>query len=162
MLLFVLSKMSLEHRIPPPIVMLLSMAMAYVISRIDPWVGVGGSKIWLNVTALSVAVCGILVAVLAVWQFRQHRTTLNPLSPDSASDLVTTGLFSLSRNPMYLGMALCITACAIRLHSPLALLGVVFFCFYITCFQIRPEERAIEALFGEQYREYCRRTRRWI
>lgn len=63
---------------------------------------------------------------------------------------------------MYLGLALILSAWAIYLAIPLSLLGVVCFVLYITYFQIKPEELALEQIFGDEYKLYKAKVRRWI
>lgn len=87
---------------------------------------------------------------------------MNPLSPDSASDLVTQGIYRLTRNPMYLGFTLMLVGWAVLLASFFAFVGVAAFALWIDRWQIRPEERALQSLFGDDFAEYCSRTRRWI
>ncbi len=63
---------------------------------------------------------------------------------------------------MYLGMLIALLGWAVYLPSALALLGPVMFAFYITRFQIIPEERALHSIFGSAYYEYSQRVRRWL
>ena len=63
---------------------------------------------------------------------------------------------------MYLGMLIDLLGWAVYLPSALALLGPVMFAFYITSFQIIPEERVLLSLFGPAYSEYSQRVRRWL
>ena len=76
--------------------------------------------------------------------------------------MVTNGIYGFTRNPMYLGLALILLGLAVFLASPWALLGPVGFVAFITRFQIRPEERALQARFGAAYTAYCARVRRWV
>ena len=79
-----------------------------------------------------------------------------------AEDLVTDGIYAHSRNPMYVGQALLLAAWAVWLAHALAPLGAVAFVLYITRFQILPEERALAARFGDDWRAYRARVRRWL
>ena len=101
-------------------------------------------------------------AIAGVLAFRRHHTTINPLHPEKTSRLVTGGIYRISRNPMYVGMAMLLLAWAVFLESPAALLGIGAFIAYITRFQIVPEERVLLAKFGDAYIDYVRRVRRWI
>ncbi len=87
---------------------------------------------------------------------------MNPLAPGKANSVVTTGIYRFSRNPMYLGMATVLLGLAAWWASLPGLLVVGAFCAYITQFQVRPEERALLGLFGEQFALYMSRVRRWI
>jgi len=105
---------------------------------------------------------GIFCSAAGVYCFRKAHTTVNPLHPEKASHLVTGGIYQVSRNPMYLGMSVLLLAWAVFLASPWMLLGVAVFMSYITRFQIQPEERALEDLFGEDFRAYRASVRRWL
>lgn len=150
----------LELRIPPPIVTLLVMLLMYLISRYTmryylPY----GLDIIL---AIIIAGGAIALAMNAVIAFKKEQTTVNPLQPESASTLVTRGIFRYSRNPMYLSLAFLLIAWMLWLSAPLSIVGVVIFVCYMTQFQIKPEERALFELFGQQFSDYCQHTRRWI
>ena len=114
------------------------------------------------VVGLGIAQASAVVAVAAVASMLLARTTMNPLDPTKARNLVTGGVFRLSRNPMYLSLLLLLVAYAVRLDSPAVWLGPLVFIAYVTRFQIHPEERALQAKFGEAYLRYRMRTRRWL
>src|SRR6202035_1479507 len=111
--------------------------------------------------ALPVAI-GLAIAVAAVRRFRHARTTVNPVDPSKATQLVTDGVFRISRNPMYLGLALLLMGWAIWLHSVSPWVILPLFVFLITRVQIIPEEHALEHLFGTDYLTYRRSVGRWI
>lgn len=94
--------------------------------------------------------------------FRKARTTVNPLKPETASALVSSGVYRYTRNPMYLGFAIVLIAWSIFLAWPPALLGVLGFVMYMNIFQIGPEERALASLFGREFTQYCSQVRRWL
>lgn len=113
------------------------------------------------VSSLVMAV-GVVILFLAVRAFVVRGTTIDPLHPERAEKLVTTGLFRLSRNPMYLGMLLLLSGVALGLGNWISLFAPVLFIVSINVLQIKPEEIALQRKFGEEYENYCRRTRRWI
>ncbi len=117
---------------------------------------------FLRSLSLFTLIIGCHFVLSGVINFARARTTIDPLHPDKATQLVTSGVFRFTRNPMYLGMALVCVSAAIYWHSPLALLGVVGFVAYIQYFQIHPEEQAMRRLFGQQFTDYQQRTRRWL
>ncbi|MEO1475370.1 MAG: isoprenylcysteine carboxylmethyltransferase family protein, partial [Pseudomonadota bacterium] len=90
------------------------------------------------------------------------RTTVNPLRPDKATHLVVTGLYRISRNPMYLGLAILLTGWGLYLGDAANLAVLAAFIGFITIFQIKPEEEILRSKFGDDYIDYCRRVRRWI
>lgn len=105
---------------------------------------------------------GLLIDFFAIWQFRQAKTTVNPLKPSKATSLVNAGIYQYTRNPMYLGNFMFLLVWLIWLGSPYGLLGLVFYVVYMNHFQIKPEEKALLVLFGDQYAAFCASVRRWI
>ena len=150
---------SLELRVPPVAVVLIAAVLMWLLARVLPWPGdlVGG---WP--AALLIASAGVVVAVAGLVAFRQARTTVNPMKPEASSALVERGIYGLTRNPMYLGMALVLAAWAVWLGSVAAAAVLPVFTFYMTRFQIVPEERALAARFGDAFAGYLRRVRRWL
>lgn len=115
--------------------------------------------------SLAAFLLGLVAAIvigLAVSGFGAAKTTVDPRYPERATNLVTGGIYMVSRNPMYLGMALLLTAFAVYLGTPAGLVIVAAFILYMNAFQIRPEEAQLRAKFGEAYEAYCARVRRWI
>jgi protein-S-isoprenylcysteine O-methyltransferase Ste14 len=150
----------LELRIPPPAVGLIVAAGMWAVARLPPLVAIPW-LVRLLVAALLFA-AGIAVASGGVASFRRTRTTVNPLKPETTTALVVTGVYSFTRNPMYLGMVLVLLAWAVFLAAPWTLAGPAIFMLYITRFQIIPEERVLAELFGESFAAYRRRVRRWL
>ncbi len=151
---------NLEHRIPPPVIAVLTAAAMWAISPIGPHFAIDVDLKHILVALL--VMIGIASDVLGILAFRASRTTVNPLKPECSSTLVTGGVYRITRNPMYVGIVFFLLAWAVHLSALLPLAGIVLFVFYITRFQIRPEERALERIFGEQYSTYCARVRRWL
>ena len=113
--------------------------------------------------AAAIGSIALVILALAVRPFRHARTTVDPRRPERASALVTDGVYSLSRNPMYVGMVLALIAWGLYLGSIVALLlAPPAFVIYMDRRQIPAEEHALAAAFGEQYAQYTRRVRRWI
>ncbi len=152
--------LTLNHRIPPPIVGLVCAALAW---GLGVWLPGGALAPPLRLAlALPCALLGLLLDGWSLWNFRRQRTTVNPLAPGRASTVVLSGPYRFTRNPMYLGMAMLLLALCLWLGQPVALLALAVFVAYITRFQIQPEERALRAKFGAPYEDYLRRVRRWL
>lgn len=151
----------LELRIPPPLVGLVVAAAMWVIATSLPSLLPLPASLRLP-TAIMLALAGVAVALAGVVSFRRARTTVNPLKPETSTSLVSTGIYRITRNPMYLGMLAVLLAWAAYLPSILALLGPAAFSLYITRFQIIPEERALHSLFGAAFVEYAQKVRRWL
>jgi protein-S-isoprenylcysteine O-methyltransferase Ste14 len=112
--------------------------------------------------AAALAVLGVTVGVLGVLAFRRAGTTVDPMHPEQASALVVGGIYRITRNPMYLGLALMLLAWCVYLEVWAGLLIVALFILYMNRFQIVPEERALEARFREDFRRYRQSVRRWL
>lgn len=112
--------------------------------------------------ALLVLIVALGVIATAVATFRRLQTTVNPLQPKSASALATSGIFSYSRNPMYLGMLLILIALSVYTGALASVLLLPSFVAYIWIMQIAPEEQAMSELFGDEFSDYCHRVRRWL
>src|SRR5687768_11909847 len=112
--------------------------------------------------ALGLALLGATISILGVLSFRRAGTTVNPLKPGAASSLVRSGVYRVTRNPMYLGFLMLLLGWGIYLSNALALLFVPMFVVYMNKFQIEPEERALTARFGQEFVVYSMRVRRWL
>lgn len=150
----------LELRIPPPIVGLTLGAAMWGVAQLPPVLQLS-LLVRLSAAAMLTSV-GVAIALGGVWSFVRAKTTVNPLQPEKSAALVSNGVYSFTRNPMYLGMALVLLAWGAYLLSPWALAGPLLFATYITRFQIIPEERVLSRLFGESFADYKKRVRRWL
>ena len=150
----------LDHKIPPPVIGALVAAGMWAVAEVGPQFDLALQARYIVAGAL-VAV-GLAFDLLGLIAFRASRTTINPLRPERSTALVTGGVYRVTRNPMYVGMALLLLAWAVYLSSLLAFAGPVVFVLYITRFQIQPEERALQAIFGEDFGRYAARIRRWL
>lgn len=150
----------LDNRIPPPLVGLIIAVLMWLASRWLPATSLAHGAIYTVAAVLLVA--GIFFSVSGMRSFRRAETTMNPVNIENASSLVTTGIYSVTRNPMYVGVTLVLCAWAFFLGSLWTLVGPVVFFAYINRFQIIPEERMLSVKFGDAYRDYCRRVRRWL
>ena len=150
----------LETRIPPPIVAVCFALLAWLAAPVEARAGVAAAtRVALGV---SIALLGGAIAVAGSIVFHRAKTTVNPLRPEKASALVTSGIYRHTRNPMYVGLTLVLLGVAAWLWWLPAILAPAAFVAYITRFQIRPEERALADKFGAQYEQYCRTVRRWL
>jgi protein-S-isoprenylcysteine O-methyltransferase Ste14 len=134
-------------------------AFAYGTKFVNTFDWLGGYNLLLAL------ICALLAAAFitpSVITFAKEKTTVNPYTPKRSSTLVTTGVYRLSRNPMYLAMALALLAWCVYLDNLLNLGAVVGFVVYMNELQIEFEEKILLQVFGEQYEEYCSQVRRWI
>ena len=112
--------------------------------------------------AIFLVAVGFFIGLTAIRRFYQVDTTVLPQEMDSSSALVTGGILKITRNPMYLGMAVVIAGVGIGIGSWAALPILGFFVFWITEYQIKPEERALFKIFGSEFEDYKSKVRRWI
>lgn len=104
-----------------------------------------------------------LGAGLALASLRALRASETPSNPTSApTALVTRGVFGRTRNPMYLGMVLSVFGAAVVLGSVSALVVALAYVLYVRWVFVLPEERRLDDAFGDAYRAYAARVRRWI
>ena len=148
----------MNMKIPPPIIaficIIINYLSTYLINPIKfPNIEIIGGLILL---------LGVATAMLATLLFKKDKTTVNPMNPEETTTLVTTGIFSITRNPMYLGLFLSISSTILFFGSWFGIIILMFFVWYINKFQIIPEEEAMEKLFGNKYSKYRQKVRRWI
>lgn len=103
---------------------------------------------------------GVACVVLARRKFAQHGQPTDPGFP--TSQIVTTGVFSVSRNPLYLGGIGVLLGIALALNLPWVLALLLPACVACHYLLIAPEEKYLAAKFGEEYRVYAASVQRWI
>jgi protein-S-isoprenylcysteine O-methyltransferase Ste14 len=150
----------LELKIPPVAV---ALSMASLMGAVARFLPVGDVQLPAsNLLAITFAAAGVVTSGLGVMAFRRARTTVNPTTPGATSSLVRTGIYSLTRNPMYLGFLLILGGWTILLGNAFVFLFPPLFILYMNRFQIQPEERALAESFGPIFTGYAARVRRWI
>ncbi|PJG84148.1 methyltransferase family protein [Caviibacterium pharyngocola] len=144
-----------QPKIPPPFWFIACAALVYATPAIIPFT----APLWI-IAPFILSACGI--AAISLWQFHVVKTTVHPLQLEKTSVLVTNGIYRISRNPMYLSLLLLLISWCLYLGSLGGLLGVILFVFIINELHIKPEEKVLTEYFGNQYREYQRKVRRWV
>jgi len=150
----------LELKLPPVLVGAVVFALQWMMAEMVPaWnLSIPMGRFF----AIFFVALGLCVALYGVISFRLASTTVNPHTPHKTSALVCSGLYSRTRNPMYLGMALVLSGWAVYLANPLSLGGIPLFIAYMNAFQIEPEERHLMERFPDEFDSYRAKTRRWI
>ena len=148
----------MNNKIPPPIVTLF-FGLCIYFSR--PYFPELSSSVLSSLSVISFLI-GIFVFASAVLSFKKQKTTVNPISIEKASTLVVSGIFKYSRNPMYLGMSLVLLGLTFKFNVIGGLLFTSIFILFITRFQIKPEEAAMEKLFDQEWKNYTKNVRRWL
>ncbi|MBS9777871.1 MAG: isoprenylcysteine carboxylmethyltransferase family protein [Gammaproteobacteria bacterium] len=115
-----------------------------------------------NIISTVILFLGITITLLGVIEFRKKNTTLDPRHPEKTQQLVTTGIYRLSRNPMYLGFLITLISWFIALANIVSFMVIPFFVVFINRFQIKPEETLLLQKFSSVYSQYCKKSRRWI
>jgi protein-S-isoprenylcysteine O-methyltransferase Ste14 len=142
----------------PPIVALLFIIMAYFFGRLVPLPF--SIPAMLRYLGLGLMFLGFLLGIAALIEFRRARTTLDPHG--SVNQLVTSGVYRFTRNPIYLGFLLLVIG--LPLNSGLYW-GIVLAPFYVLVMNrliIQHEEAYLERKFGKAYTGYLSRVRRWL
>jgi protein-S-isoprenylcysteine O-methyltransferase Ste14 len=151
---------TLELKIPP---LPLAVGFGILMWAIDRWFPIQADRSLVRtVIALVTFVLAVTIVVTAVIGFRRARTTVDPFHPETASTIVTTGIYRVTRNPMYLGFLFALIALAVFLGNLASAVIPLLFIVYMNRFQIGPEERALRARFGASYEAYLRSVRRWL
>jgi len=140
----------------PPGWLALHIGAAWVLSLVSPPVFGGLGRVLGPV----LVVIGALLLGAAVAEMARARTTVIPRRDPSA--LMTSGLFSLSRNPIYLADAVILTGAILWLDAVLALPLVFSFVWLIQTRFIRDEETRLTEAFGPEFDLWAARTRRWL
>ncbi|WP_117885414.1 methyltransferase family protein [Aureibaculum luteum] len=149
----------MKLKIPPAIQFLFFAIAMFIITKLT---GKNFSFALQNVVVILLFAFGAFIGLLAVLSFRKAHTTINPLDPSKASKLVTSDLYQYTRNPMYLGLLIIQTALFFGFGNYYNIIILFIYGWYLTNYQIKPEEEALTKLFGDGYTQYCEKVRRWI
>lgn len=141
--------------IPPPILCLFIAIAMYFLPKIASY------SVHFAIIAFVISL-SFLIALSSVMHFFICKTSINPRDFKGTTKLVSTGIFRFSRNPMYLSLLLMLIAWVLWLGNSLAWLGIIVFVLAINQFQIAKEEAYLENKFGDEYRRYKQKVRRWL
>lgn len=152
--------MNLQLKIPPAIVTLIIAAGMW---WIDEYLVFGWTEfnmpVWVSTIFLGI---GGVFGGMGLVEFFKESTSIDPHKPQKASNLVTTGIYSISRNPMYMGLLSILAGYGLYLGNVLSIVLIPLFVGYMNRFQIKPEEKVMEEKFGQEYRKYKSEVRRWL
>ena len=149
---------NISPMVHPPVVALMFIVIAYFLGRFIPLPF--SAPAILRYSGLALTFIGFLLGIGAFVEFRKARTTLNPHG--SAKQLVTSGIYRFTRNPIYLGFLLMVSGIPLNsgLYSGLGL--APFYVLLIHRLIIQHEEAYLERKFGKAYTSYTSRVRRWL
>lgn len=146
---------------PPPLIFLGFLLLGWALER---WVltdiSLGLPDQTRRWGAVILVVAGFALEALATERFRSQRTAVEPWKPTTA--LATDGIYGISRNPIYVGFTVIYAGLALGMDAPVAM-GLILPCLIVVDrYVIAREERYLEAKFGQAYRDYQARVRRWL
>ena len=145
-------------KIYPPLMVLAGILTQLLIAYLAPLRPLL-SEIWQYV-GIVLMVLGFLTVIFMARSFRKNQTTIIP--DGQPSQLMETGLFAYSRNPIYVAMAVLLTGSALAGGQIWSLIVVPIFILLVQQIWIVKEEENLEAEFGQIYRNYKMRVRRWL
>ena len=144
--------------IPPPILLVLLIAtstkihlMIWGAFSVSPLTAIAGTLLML---------LGLTLTTVCIRLFRAKDTPVRPTRP--VTTVVINGPYAYSRNPIYLGMLLCLSGASVLLNSPVFALAVFLFWLTVHFGAVLPEERYLLRTQGDAYRQYQQRVRRWL
>jgi protein-S-isoprenylcysteine O-methyltransferase Ste14 len=148
-------------RVPPPALFLVSLLLGILLERLWPFGWLDGWPAALRYgLSLALLAGGTGLMAWAMGLFRRVGTAVPPWEPTTA--LVTTGPFAVSRNPIYVSVVMLYLGLALLFAADWALIVLIPALLVLHFAVIRLEEAYLERRFGESYRQYRARVRRWF
>jgi len=147
-------------RFPPPFIYLGMLLIGIAAERVVPLRSFGLDRPILVAAGAALALAGLAVGILAMGLFSRSGEKPEPWT--TTHQIVTSGVYRYTRNPMYLGMALLYAGLALALDAPLALVLLPVVLAMVQTQVIAREERYLAGKFGEPYEAYRRQVRRWL
>jgi len=149
---------NISSMVHPPIIALMFIVIAYFLGRFVPLpLPVPGI---LRSIGLVLTFVGFLLGIGAFMEFRKARTTLDPHG--SSKQVVTSGIYRFTRNPIYLGFLLMVIGLPLNSGLYWGIVMAPFYVFIMNGLIIQHEEAYLERKFGETYTSYTSRVRRWL
>ncbi|HEX5941572.1 MAG TPA: isoprenylcysteine carboxylmethyltransferase family protein [Anaerolineales bacterium] len=149
---------NISPMVHPPVVALLFIVIAYFLGRFVPLPF--SAPAILRYVGLALTFVGFLLGVGAFLEFRKANTTLDPHS--SAKQLVTSGIYRFTRNPIYLGFLLIVIGLPLNSGLYWGIVLAPFYVFMMNRLIIQHEEAYLGRKFGKSYSSYTSRVRRWL
>lgn len=154
-------KRGADVRIPPPVIYLAAILVGWAAGRWFAPLAIGIEGLATRIGAGVIAgLAGVLFMVPAVSRFRA--TGQNPKPWEPTPELIQRGVYRFSRNPMYLGLGLVQVGIGLGMDNLWVILLTLPALAIVHVIAVRPEETYLEQRFGEHYRDYRSRVRRWL
>ena len=144
----------------PPILLVAAVVAAMLLARFYPLSWPGSNDTAAQAVGLSIGIGGIVLMAWSVWTLRRAKTTVLP--NQAADALVTTGPYKRFRNPIYIADVMLLLGMAELTKNIWFVIGAAIFVVLVTWLAILPEERHLEARFGDEYTDYKQKSRRWL
>ena len=146
------------NKIPPPLIAAGNIFLFYLSTLLIPAFEFAGQTI----LGILIGLEGFIIIFVSISLFRKNQTTINPFKAHLTTTLITSGIYSFTRNPMYLGLSSIQVAFGIHLGAYVSIFLIPAFIIYITNKQIIYEEEVLKKEFGDEYIKYLKSVRRWI
>ena len=143
----------------PPVWLLAFLGVTFWQARTHP-MGLSFGPVWADLLGGLFVGGGVLLAALALMELRRNRTGFMP--HDEPAQLVTGGVFKLSRNPIYVGDVMILLGIILYLDAVLSLVLVPIFVWVVEKRFIEKEEMRLQRKFVARYVRYSQQTRRWL
>ena len=146
--------------IPPPLLYVVTFFAAVLIQKLLPLNRAFFYNTISKIIGSVIILIGLFFNFPALRQFFKTKNTLVTIKP--ANSLQTTGIYSVSRNPMYISLLLFYTGLSFIMGNWWNLILLPFLILIVQEYVIKREERYLDRRFGQQYLDYKARVRRWI
>ena len=149
---------NINKNIHPPIIALMFIVLSYFLGRFAPLPFVAPAI--LRNLGLLITFVGFLLGIAAFLEFRKSRTTVDPHG--SSQQVVTSGIYRFTRNPIYLGFLLMVIGLPLNSGLYWGVVMAPFYIFLMNRLVIEHEEAYLEKKFGKTYASYKAQVRRWL
>ena len=147
-----------KGKLLPPVYLVLSFVIALALNYYAP-VATVVPEPW-NWAGVALIAAGLALIVSQALVFKSKGTAIKPF--DESSVLIQDGVYRFSRNPIYVGMVMLLLGVALWLGTATPFMAPIGMWIILSTLFIRVEERMLEEKFGDQYRSYQRKVRRWL
>jgi len=145
-------------KIPPPLIVLILVFSNFLSTKKIDVIQIPNQTVF----SILILLIGILILIIPVSKFIKSKTTIDPIKFKKVNNLVTSGIYKYSRNPMYLGLLMIVISSSVLYLNIYSIATPFFFYYLMNRFQIKREEVFLTKKFGKEYLLYKARTRRWI
>lgn len=145
-------------KIPPPLIVLILVFSNFLSTKKIDVIQIPNQTVF----SIIILLIGILILIIPVSKFIKSKTTIDPIKFKKVNNLVTSGIYKYSRNPMYLGLLMIVISSSVLYLNIYSIATPFFFYYLMNRFQIKREEVFLTKKFGKEYLLYKARTRRWI